>query len=201
MDLWDFSRDDWMVGGGGLALIIALVSLPFYSFWFGAYPHDPAAVSAPGSLWGICALILSILVVGDWALACFRPKVFVPTTRLGRESTRAVVAGGAVVLVLFKLLLHTGYLGPGCLLDLVLVSVMAYGARSIAQRAQLSARTRRAGTAGRIHKDDLHGEQITRQSAGLTLVPAPAAPHASRARPRLRAIQSSNEEALWISQS
>jgi hypothetical protein len=197
MDLWDFSREDWMVGGGGLCLIVALVAVPFYSFWVGAYPHDPAAVSAPGPIWGILALILALLVVGDWALATFRPGIFVPSTRYGREATRAKAAVAIVVLVLFKLILHTGYLGAGCLLDLVLVSVVAYGTRSIAQRAQLAdSRQRVAST----HKYDLHGEQIA--EGRLVIVGgSTAAPRASRPGPRLRAIQSSNEEASWISQS
>jgi len=133
VDFSKLSRDDWMVGGGGILLIIFLFALPFYSVSFGPYSSTFAATSSPASIWGILALILAIVVVVDWALALFSPQTQIPTSALGRELTRASVAGAIVVLLLIKLVLHTGYLGWGCFVDIIVAAVVTYGAWALAQ--------------------------------------------------------------------
>ena len=44
------------------------------------------------SIWGILALIVTIVVVVDLALARFSPATQIPTTQLGRDMTRAAAA-------------------------------------------------------------------------------------------------------------
>ena len=133
MDFSKLSREDWMVGGGGILLIIFLFALPFYSVSAGIYTATAAATSSPASIWGILALILAILVVVDWGLANFSPQTQIPTSQLGRELTRAAVAGLVVVLLLLKLILHTSWLGWGCYVDIVVALLVTYGAWAIAQ--------------------------------------------------------------------
>jgi len=123
------SREDWMVGGGGILLIIFLFTLPFYS----SYGFTFAATSSPASIWGILALILTLVVVADWALALFSPETQLPTSPLGRELTRASLAAVVVLFLVIKLLLHTGYLGWGCFVDIIVAVVVVYGTWMIAQ--------------------------------------------------------------------
>jgi hypothetical protein len=118
-----------MVGGGGILLIIFLFTLPFYS----SYGFTFAATSSPASIWGIFALILTLVVVADWGLALFSPETQLPTSPLGRELTRASLAAVVVLFLVIKLLLHTGYLGWGCFVDIIVALVVVYGAWMIAQ--------------------------------------------------------------------
>lgn len=129
MDFSKLSREDWMVGGGGILLIIFLFTLPFYS----SYGFTFAATSSPASIWGIFALILTLVVVADWGLALFSPETQLPTSPLGRELTRASLAAVVVLFLVIKLLLHTGYLGWGCFVDIIVALVVVYGAWMIAQ--------------------------------------------------------------------
>jgi hypothetical protein len=122
-----------MVGGGGTLLIIFLFALPFYSESAGPYSASQAATSSPDSIWGIIALILTIAVVVDWSLAIFSPETAIPTSPLGREMTRVAAAGLVIALLVLKLLLHTGYLGWGCFVDIIVAAIVAYGAWAMAQ--------------------------------------------------------------------
>jgi hypothetical protein len=123
------SREDWMVGGGGILLIIFLFALPFYS----NDGYSAAATSAPAGIWGILALILTLVVVADWALAIFSPDTQLPTSPLGRELTRASLAGVVVLFLVIKLLIHTDVLGWGCFVDIIVAVVVVYGTWMIAQ--------------------------------------------------------------------
>ena len=99
MDFSKLSREDWMVGGGGILLILSLLIFGWYS-----YPSvtvdgttlgggSIAATSAPYAIWGILALIVTIAVVVDLSLARFSPATVIPTTNLGRDMTRTAAAG------------------------------------------------------------------------------------------------------------
>jgi hypothetical protein len=133
VDFSKLSREDWMVGGGGLLLIIFLFALPFYSYSFGPITVTAAATSSPDSIWGILALILAIVLYVDWALAVFSPATTIPTTPLGREMTRTAIGGVIVLFLLIKLISHTSYLGWGCFVDLIVAVIVTYGCWAIAQ--------------------------------------------------------------------
>ena len=134
MDFSKLSREDWMVGGGGIVLIISLLFFSWYSFGsvtvgsqtFGG--GSASATSAPYAIWGIFALIVTIVVVADLALARFSPATQVPTTQLGRDLTRAAAAGLVALLLLIKFIAHVGSFGFGFFLDVILVIVVCAGA-------------------------------------------------------------------------
>jgi hypothetical protein len=129
VDFSKLSREDWMVGGGGILLIIFLFVLP----WYSVDGFSEAATSSPYSIWGILALLATIVVVVDWALAAFSPQTQLPTSPLGRELTRAAVAGFAVLMLLIKLIAHTGDWGIGFYIDIILSIVVVFGAWMTAQ--------------------------------------------------------------------
>lgn len=133
MDFSKLSREDWMVGGGGILLIIFLFALPFYTESAGPYSASQAATSSPDSIWGILALILAIVLVVDWALAAFSPATTIPTTPLGREMTRTAIGGLILLFLLIKLISHTSYLGWGCFVDIIVAVIVTYGCWAIAK--------------------------------------------------------------------
>jgi len=124
VDFSKLSREDWMVGGGAIVLIIDLLFLAWHSIG----PFDFSGTDAPGGIWGVLALIAVIVVLADLALARFSPDTQVPTTQLGRDMTRAAAAGVTLLLVLIKLIDSTSYLAYGTWLGIIVAAVIVAGA-------------------------------------------------------------------------
>ena len=139
MDFSKLSREDWMVGGGGIALALSLLIFAWYSaggqtvngITYGG--GSAAATSAPYAIWGILALIVTIVVVADLALARFSAATTVPTTALGRDMTRAAAAGLVALLLVIKFFAHVGSFGFGFVLDVILTIIVVAGAWMNAQ--------------------------------------------------------------------
>jgi hypothetical protein len=128
VDFSKLSREDWMVGGGGILLIIGLLAFPWFSVSAGPYTFTYAATSATGGIWAVLGLIVLIAVVVDLVLARFSPATQIPTTQLGRDMTRAAGVGLVAVLMIIKLISHTSNFGWGFFVDIVLLIVVAAGA-------------------------------------------------------------------------
>ncbi len=138
MDFSKLSREDWMVEGGGILLIIGLLFFAWYStptVTFGPVSAGGsiAAVSSPYAIWGILALIVTILIVVDLALARFSPATQLPTTQLGRDMTRAAACGLLLLLLFIKFVAHVGDFGYGFFVNVILAIVVSTGAWFIAQ--------------------------------------------------------------------
>jgi hypothetical protein len=123
------SREDAMVLGGGILLFIGLLAFPWYSV--GGF--SLVATDSPYSIWGVLALILTIIVVLDLALARFSPATAIPTTQFGRDWTRAALVGVAALFLFIKFLDNVGNFGWGFFIDVVLLVVVAVGAVFTAQ--------------------------------------------------------------------
>ncbi len=128
MDFSKLSREDWMVGGGSILLIIDLLFLPWHSVSVFTGSVDFTGTDAPGSIWGVLALIVAIIVLVDFALARFSPDTQMPTTQLGRDKTRTAAAGLVLLLVLIKLIDNTSFLAWGTWVGIVLAIVVVGGA-------------------------------------------------------------------------
>jgi hypothetical protein len=128
MDLSKLSRQDLMVAGGGLLLVIGLLAFPWFSVSAGGFTATAAATSATGGIWAVLALIVLIFVIVDVLLARLSPATVIPTSRLGREQTRTAAVGIAVLLMVIKLISHIGNFGWGFFLDVVLLVVVGAGA-------------------------------------------------------------------------
>jgi hypothetical protein len=134
VDFSKLSREDWMVGGGGILLILSLLIFGWYSYGsvtlngvtYGGSSY--AATSAPYAIWGILALIVTIVVVVDLALARFSPATVIPTTNLGRDMTRTAAAGVVALFLVIKFIAHVGNFGFGFVLDVVLTIIVVAGA-------------------------------------------------------------------------
>ena len=137
MDFAKLRREDWMVLGGGVVLIIGLLAFAWYSI-FGA---TLAATSSPYAIWGILALIVTIAIVADYALALFSPQTEIPSTKYGRDLTRLGACALLLLLLFIKFISHVGSLGWGFFVDIILAGVVTAGAWLIVQRAATGAIT------------------------------------------------------------
>jgi hypothetical protein len=139
VDFSKLSREDGMVLGGGVLLIIGLFAFAWYSVGGGsvggvALPsYTAAATSSPYAIWGILALIVTIAVVVDLALARFSPQTVIPTTQLGRDMTRVAACGLLLLLLFIKFIAHVGDFGWGFFVDVILALLVSYGAWALAQ--------------------------------------------------------------------
>jgi hypothetical protein len=141
VDLSKFGRDDWLVAGGGCLLIVDLLFFPWLqgtvAYLGVSVSYTAKATSAPGSLWGLLALIFTIAVVADFALAQLRPQTQLLVTKLGRPMTRCAGAALVVFFLMMKLFAGTSFLGFGCYLGFVLAIAVVVGSYRYAQTAEL----------------------------------------------------------------
>jgi hypothetical protein len=129
VDFSKLSREDWMVGGGAIVLIIDLLFFAWHSYSLGPLGSaDFSGTGSPDSIWGVLALIVTILVLVDLSLARFSPQTVLPTTQLGRDLTRAAAAAAGLLFLLIKFVSNTGSSAFGCWLGLVLGIVIVAGA-------------------------------------------------------------------------
>jgi hypothetical protein len=112
MSIDNIRRDDWILGGLAVLLVIALVALPWFSFGGGsisgfALPsYDLSATDAPDGWLGILALVASLALIADLAVDRLSPQTQVPAIGGSREMTRFVLAAAATLFVALKFLFH-----------------------------------------------------------------------------------------------
>jgi hypothetical protein len=96
------SRDDWLLGGVALLLVIDLLFLP----WFSIPGFSLSATSAPDGWLGILAMLAALAVLVDLAVERMSPQTHVPSIGGSRESTRFALAVAAAALLALKFLFH-----------------------------------------------------------------------------------------------
>jgi hypothetical protein len=118
------SRDDWIVGGVALLLVIDLLFLPWLSYPF----LSVSGTSSPDSWLGILAMLAALAVLVDLAVERFSPQTHVPSIGGSRESTRSVLALAAAACLGLKFLLniHFSTFGIGFYFAVILVIVLVY---------------------------------------------------------------------------
>jgi hypothetical protein len=135
VDFSKLSREDLMVFGGGVVLFIGLLAFSWYSIGLGVagLSVDRTAIQSPYAIWGILALIVTVLIVADLALARFSPTTQIPTTQLGRDMTRFAACGLLLLFLFIKFIAHVGDFGWGFFVDVIFAIVVSVGAWYIAQ--------------------------------------------------------------------
>jgi len=117
MDLAKLSRDDMIVGGLGIFLVIDLLFLPWYSVSAFGVSVTASATSSPYSIWGVLALLLVIAFLSDLAFDRFGAAQL-PMIGGSRAKTRTALAAGTLAFLVIKFLAHTSNLGIACWLGL-----------------------------------------------------------------------------------
>ena len=100
------SRDDWILGGVALLLIINLLALPWFSITFGPFSATLTATDAPDGWLGILAVLSAVVLIADLGIERFSPGTALPNIGGSRTQTRFVLACVTALFVVLKFLFH-----------------------------------------------------------------------------------------------
>ncbi len=128
MNTQSITRDDWIIGGVALLLIIDLLFLPWFSISIGPFSADLTATDAPDGWLGILAVLVAIALIADLAVERMSPQTTLPSLGGSRPHTRFVLAAVTAVLVALKFLLHIHFsqFGFGFWLGVILTAALVY---------------------------------------------------------------------------
>lgn len=132
MNLEDVSRDDWILSGVALVLVIDLLFLPWFSISLGVLGSVSfSATAAPDGWLGILAVLTAIALIADLAIERLSPGTALPNIGGSRTQTRFVLACVAAVFAVLKFLfhIHFGDFGFGFWAGVVLTVGLVYLAR------------------------------------------------------------------------
>ncbi len=129
MNVENVSREDWILGGIALVLVIDLLFFPWFSISLGPLGSVSAsATSAPDAWAGILAMLAAIVFIVDLAIERFSPQTALPAVNHSRTETRFIIACVVALFVLIKFLLqiHFSEFGFGFWLGIVLTVALVY---------------------------------------------------------------------------
>jgi hypothetical protein len=128
----DFKRDDWLVIGLALVLVIDLIAFPWFDIGVSAgvfhASYTAAATSAPDGWAGILAFLLTIAVGADLLIERLSPQTTLPNIGGSRTLTRWWLTVAAAVFVALKFItnIHFSEFGFGFWLGVVLTAGLLY---------------------------------------------------------------------------
>jgi hypothetical protein len=123
------SRNDWILGGLALLLVIDLLFLSWFSISIGPFTATSTATGTPDGWAGVLAVLVLIVFIADLAIERFSPSTQLPALNNSRTHTRFVLACVAALFLLLKFLLQTSHfsdLGFGFWAALVLTIALVY---------------------------------------------------------------------------
>lgn len=135
MNIDNVKRDDWIVAGLAVLLIIVLAAFPWFSFSFGPLSFDFTGTDSPDGWLIVLAVIALIALLFDLGLEQFSPQTQVPAINDSRAMNRFVLAAAAGGLMFLKFLFHLGHIGNlgwGFWLGAVVVIALVYFAMRLA---------------------------------------------------------------------
>jgi hypothetical protein len=137
------SRDDWILGGVALLLIIDLLFLPWFSITVGPFSSTLTATDSPDGWLGILAVLVAIVLIVDLAVDRTSPQTQLPSVNNSRTETRFIEACVVALFVALKFLFHIHFdlFGFGFWAGVILTAALVYLA--------LQARKAGLGLAGR----------------------------------------------------
>lgn len=124
MNLNGVSRDDWILGGVALLLVIDLLFLP----WFSVGGFTLTATSQFDGWTAVLSVLVSFALIADLAVERLSPGTALPNIGGSRPNTRfalACVAAGFVALK-FVLHIHFSWFGFGFWAAVVLTVALVY---------------------------------------------------------------------------
>lgn len=139
------SRDDWIVGGLALLLIIDLLVLPWFSLGSATVNTGVGSITvgggsltatdAPDGWLAILAVIALIALLADLAIERLSPQTTVPIIGGSRSNTRLVLAGIAAGFVVLKFLFHIHFslFGFGFWAAVVLTAALVFSALRVSR--------------------------------------------------------------------
>lgn len=109
MNLDAVRRDDWLLGGVALLLVIDLLFLPWFDVSIGPISITSTATGAPDGWLGVFAVLAAVALSADLAVERLSPQTRVPTVGGSRATTRLALAGITGLFVALKFLFHVHF--------------------------------------------------------------------------------------------
>jgi hypothetical protein len=141
VNLEALTRDDWILSGAAVLLVIDLLFLPWFSFSLGPLGSVSfTGTDAPDGWLGGLALLASLALIADLAVDRLSPGRAFPNIRGSRTETRFVLACVAAACVVLKFVfnIHFSYFGFGFYLAIVLSAALVYVAQQIRTGSSLT---------------------------------------------------------------
>ena len=133
------SRDDWILAGLALLLIIDLVALPWFSISLGPFSTYITATDAPDGIFGILAVLSALALIVDLGIERLSPGTTVPNIGGSRTQTRFVLACLTALFVALKFVfnIHFSDFGFGFYAAVVLTAGLVWVAFQTRSRASV----------------------------------------------------------------
>ena len=132
MNFSDVTRDDRILAGVALLLIISLLFLPWFSTSISIGPISASftatATDDPDGWLGILAVLSAIALIADLAVERLSPGTTVPNLGGSRTQTRFVLACITALFVALKFLLHIHFslFGYGFYVSVMLAAALVW---------------------------------------------------------------------------
>ena len=129
MTMDNVRREDAIVGGLAVLLIIVLVAFPWFSIGVGPFSFTLTATDAPDGWLGVLALIALIALIADLGVELFSPQTQVPAIADSRKMTQFVLAAAAALFMALKFLFHIGHfsdLGWGFWVGAIIAAALVF---------------------------------------------------------------------------
>ena len=145
MNLSDVTRDDRILAGVALLLVITLLFFPWFSISFGPISITLTGTDDPDGWLGILAVLSAIAVIADLGIERLSPGTTLPNIGGSRANTRFVLACVTALFVVLKFLfnIHFSDFGFGFYLAVILTAGLVWVA--------LQARNEKSVMGGNIH--------------------------------------------------
>jgi hypothetical protein len=106
VSLESFSREEQILGGVALLLVIDLLFLPWFEVGVAGFSVSTSATQNPDGWLGVLALLSALAVIADLAIERLSPHIHLPSLRRGHGATRFLLASAAGACVGLKFLFH-----------------------------------------------------------------------------------------------
>lgn len=106
MSFDNVKRDDWLIAGVALLLVIDLLFLPWFSISVGPISVTSSGTGAPDGWLGVLAVLAAVAVIVDLGIERLSPGTQLPLLGGSRATTRLALAIAAALFVALKFLFH-----------------------------------------------------------------------------------------------
>lgn len=122
------SRDDWILAGLALLLVIVLLFLPWFNISFGPFSASLTATDAPDGVFGILAVLSALLLIADLGVERLSPGTALPNIGGSRTQTRFALACLTALFVALKFVfnIHFSDFGFGFYLAVVVTAALLW---------------------------------------------------------------------------
>jgi hypothetical protein len=124
----NMTRDDQIIAGVALLLVIDLLFLPWFDISAGPFSISLTATDAPSGWAGILAVLAAVALIVDLAIERMSPQTHLPSVGGSRVQTRLVLAGVVALFVFLKFILniHFSDFGIGFWIGVILTAGLVY---------------------------------------------------------------------------